>query len=437
MSKSAEVIRRGIVVSVAGNIAPPLAAFASAPILAQALGVEGRGAAAAGAAPMLLAMCALTVGMPEAITYYVAKRGPDPAVLRRGLIYLAVAGVVGTVALVVLPMHLIPDQPVLITLMTISACALMPALLLSGLRGYAAGLGQWNVIALERLIGAGTRLVAVAGLAIANRLTVTSATVTIAATTFIGALAYLRLRHGRSVEWKASESARELRLMKFALGIWPGALVGTLLSRLDQTLLIGLSSVREIGLYVVAVSISEVTLVFNSAVRDVMFSNESEEQSSERLMKAARASTLMTVAASAVVAMGCIWGIPILFGPDFSDAVSVTMVLLVGVVLGTPGSVAGAGLSARGRPGLRSCSLGVALVINIGVLVALSPALGAFGAAIATVAGNAIAGYANVIWMKLLWDMPISGFMTIRKSDAVELCRSIKGVASRWKHTPA
>ncbi len=148
MSKSADAISRGIVVSVAGNIAPPLAAFASAPILAQALGVEGRGAAAAGAAPMLLAMCALTVGMPEAITYYVAKRGPDPAVLRRGLIYLAVAGVVGTVALVVLPMHLIPDQPVLITLMTISACALMPALLLSGLRGYAAGLGQWNVIAL-------------------------------------------------------------------------------------------------------------------------------------------------------------------------------------------------------------------------------------------------------------------------------------------------
>jgi O-antigen/teichoic acid export membrane protein len=305
------------------------------------------------------------------------------------------------------------------------------------LRGYAAGLGQWNVIALERLIGAGTRLVAVAGLAIANRLTVTSATVTIAVTTIIGALAYLCLGHGRGAKWKASEGDRELRLMKFALGIWPGALVGTLLSRLDQTLLIGLSSVREIGLYVVAVSISEVTLVFNSAVRDVMFSNESEEQSSERLMKAARASTLMTVAASAVVALGCIWGIPILFGPDFSDAVSVTMVLLVGVVLGTPGSVAGAGLSARGRPGLRSCSLGVALVINIGVLVALSPALGAFGAAIATVAGNAIAGYANVIWMKLLWDMPISGFMTIRKSDAVELCRSIKGVASRWKHTPA
>jgi len=225
--------------------------------------------------------------------------------------------------------------------------------------------------------------------------------------------------------------------MKFALGIWPGALVGTLLSRLDQTLLIGLSSVREIGLYVVAVSISEVTLVFNSAVRDVMFSNESEEQSSERLMKAARASTLMTVAASAVVALGCIWGIPILFGPDFSDAVSVTMVLLVGVVLGTPGSVAGAGLSARGRPGLRSCSLGIALVMNIGVLVALSPALGAFGAAIATVAGNSIAGCANVIWMKLLWNMPISGFMTIRKSDAVELCRSIKGVALRWKHTLA
>ena len=51
--------------------------------------------------------------------------------------------------------------------------------------------------------------------------------------------------------------------------------------------------------------------------------------------------------------------------------VVVTLILIMAIVLGNPGSVAGAGLSARGRPGLRSLSLGIAAAANVVAIVVL------------------------------------------------------------------
>ena len=107
------------------------------------------------------------------------------------------------------------------------------------------------------------------------------------------------------------------------------------------------------------------------------------------------------LAAAAPVAApdGLSWTVPLRPGVTFHDgsafdaAVVPAVILLVGLWLGTPGSVAGAGLSGRGRPGLRTVSLLVALVFNVTFLLVLTPVLGAEGAAIATLIGAVIAGF--------------------------------------------
>jgi len=112
-----------------------------------------------------------------------------------------------------------------------------------------------------------------------------------------------------------------------------------------------------------------------------------------------------------------VWWLPLLFGADFSPAIPITVVLLLAAVLGTPGSIAGAGLSARGRPGLRSSSLVISCLINVGLLFLIVPTYGAMGAAIATLVGSLIAANANIFFLWKIFDLSPLEFYGFRRSD--------------------
>jgi hypothetical protein len=85
-------------VALVGNVMPPLAAFFTAPLLAQVLGADGRGEVSAATAPLMLMLGAATLGLPEAVTYFVAA---GLGRLRRTLLtasaWIAGAGVAATI----------------------------------------------------------------------------------------------------------------------------------------------------------------------------------------------------------------------------------------------------------------------------------------------------------------------------------------------------
>lgn len=427
-------VARSIGISTIGNLAPPIAGFLSAPILAHALGLTGRGEVGAATAPLVLGATVFSLGLPEALTYYTAKY---PTRVGRNLLkacaFLIVVGFLATAAFFLLAGTLADHDSDIERLIRLSVALLVPSLMLTAFRGLAAGFNAWGLIAWERTVGSVLRLVLVVYCALTDTLTVTSAVVIISVTTFAGAIVYVRLlnhaRRRRTVE-RAEEMARA-RLLSFGMRMWLGSLAGILLSRLDQLLITPLSTVEELGIYVVAVAVSEMVLVFNSAVRDVLFAAESEAPDVNRLGLASRLSTLFTLTAAIGVAAISTWGVPLLFGQEFAGAVPVVLLLLVGIVLGNPGSVAGAGLSARGRPGLRSISLVLAVVTNVIAVFILVPQHGAVGAAIATVIGNATAGYANIMWLKVKFGIPVSTFVGFRKNDADALKSVVGGRLSR------
>ncbi|GAA0991860.1 oligosaccharide flippase family protein [Subtercola frigoramans] len=421
---------RNIAVTAIGNLGAPLAAFVSAPILARVLGVDGRGEVAAITAPFLLAVSALTLGLPEALTFFVAKRVSQPGrVLARGVALLFLIGAIGTAGIIGLVPVLFTGSSAEIAILV--AFALVPSLIVGGIRGYAAGRGLWKLISVERTVSAFARLGAVGVLAAIGNLTVETASISIAVTTFVGGIAYLPLvgQRNASSPQDPNITGSSGRLLSFGARLWFGTLAGVMLSRLDQTLMIPLSDSFQLGIYAVAVSVSEVTLVFNSAVRDVIFSEEASGGDPQRLALASRISTLMTLVLAIAVGISTIWLLPLVFGSDFSPAIVVVEVLLFGIVVGNPGSVAGAGLSARGRPELRSYALVIACIVNVVAVIVLVPTLGALGAAIATVIGNAVAGNLNVLWMKLCFNVPVSDFLVIRMSDVRESIRLVRKLA--------
>jgi O-antigen/teichoic acid export membrane protein len=413
-------LARGIAITALGNFIPPVAALAAQPILAHSLGVAGRGEVAAATAPVLLGVVVLGLGIPESLTHFAARRARMRRTLSSSVAVLTLSGVIGIALTASFAGQLSGHNRELATLMIVATSSLIPALFVSGMRGLAAGRQAWTIIAIERGISATLRLAAVAILAAAGKLDVLSATVAISSTTFIGGIVYLFL--GRvTTSREISEENPVRRLPSFPLyaaQIWIGAAAGILYSRLDQLLITPLAGVYELGLYAVAASVAEVILLINLSIRDVIFAVESENPNDRRAAQAARISTLITGVLGGVFAIMAPWVVPTLFGAAFKDAVLLTALLILAAICGNPGSVAGAVLSGRGRPGLRSLSLAIGVIVNLAGVILLVPHFGAIGAALATLIASIAAGNnLNILWLRLFYKLPMSDYLVIRLDD--------------------
>jgi O-antigen/teichoic acid export membrane protein len=304
------------------------------------------------------------------------------------------------------------------------------------LRATAAGLERWNLVATEQAISAASRICAISALALAGLLTPVHAGIVTFVAPLIGGLAYLPLARRGSVPLSRDGDGRTRwsPLLSYGSRVWLGAISGILLARIDQTILAPLSTTEAVGLYVAAVAYSEIPLIAFGAIRDVTFSRYARDGTYVDLARIARISGLLCVAIGiALIALAPLV-VPLIFGHDFAGAVVPAIVLVVAVVVGPPGSIAGVGLAARGRPGLRSLSLVVACVLNVAAILVLAPILGALGAAIATLVGNLASSNLNIAMLSRRSDFGFRNFYRVRGADVRDARTLIVTMASQIRH---
>lgn len=421
--------------SAAGNLALPLATLLSAPLLARALGVEGRGDLAAATAPLMLLVTVASFGIPEAITVAIARTPASRRLAtRNGMLVLLLSGGIAVVAAILIaPLVTTGSQTVTVAIL-FSSIAIIPTVLVGALRGSASGLHRWGLVNLEKTVNGTARLAGTVVLFMTGTLTVATATFVIAISPVLAAIAYIPLVKGkkgsRSHETPA-EDARIPALTRYGFRQWLGSVSGILLSRIDQLIMAPLVGAAQLGFYAVAVNVADVTLLANNAVRDVTLASDAQKRSDELLAKSARASLLVSAAVGLLVAGSTPLWFTLVFGEDFSGAIPVSVVLVAASVLGVPGSVAGAGLAARGKPELRSLSIFVALIVNVVILLALLPIAGAMGAAWATLVGNVIAANLNIYFCRRLYGMRFGSFYAVRYADLMLIVSLAKRILGR------
>lgn len=418
-------VSRGMTIILAGSLVPPLAALLSGPILAQALGVSGRGAVAAAAAPLGLAIGLTTFGIPEAVTYAVAHHPRlVRAAARNGFGLIVLAGLLATGALLAARPLLSGGDLSIQRLMSVSALAVLPTVLLGVLRGIASGMQRWRQVSREKVLASGLRLLVLIPLWLTGHLTPFTATVVLAVMPVMGALAYITLpRHLPPREQDEQGAVSSRSIMRYGSRLWTGTIATVLIARADQTLMTPLSGAKQLGLYVVAVNLSELPLVIHRSVRDVTFVTDAHQSHDARLTAAARISTLVCGVAALALGTSMLWWLPLLFGKEFSASLPVAAILLLAVVISTPGSIAGTGLSARGKPGLRSVALVIVCVLNISLLVLLLPRWGAMGAAWATLISLSTMTVLKQLFLRRLFGVPLRDFYGLRRSDVAILRR--------------
>jgi O-antigen/teichoic acid export membrane protein len=159
----------------------------------------------------------------------------------------------------------------------------------------------------------------------------------------------------------------------------------------------------------------------------MVFAHDAADEDNARLAKIARISSVVCAAFAAAICAAAPWVFPLVFGSGFSEAVPSTAILLLAIVCGVPGSVAGSALAARGHVGLRSWGLLVALMVNVVLLVWLAPRFGAVGAAAATLGANFVATVWALIFLRRREAVAIRTFIGVRRGDIELIWTKVDG----------
>ena len=375
-----------------GNLLGPISTLACAPILARHLGVEGRGELAASTMPLVLLAAALTLGLPEAITYRLGKRRHESRqALRVSGLMLLGAGLLAVWVLVFTAPLLAAEQRSVASLIRWSAVAAVPTIVLWALRGTAQGLQQWSTLNAEKAITGGIRLAAVVLLALMQRLVLISAFIVLVVSPISGYLAYYRMLVRLPVGPSGRSNWGLVRdLSSFGSKVWLGSIAGILLTRLDQLLILPLSNAEQLGLYAAAVNVGDIPFFMTAAFGSLMLAKESAAGSDDRVTFASRILSSIVLGLTVLVAATVHLWFGLLFGEAFSHGANTALILLLAALVSSPGTIAGTALTGRGHAHDRSLAIIAGLLINFVMLVVLVPPFGSMGAALATLAGTLV-----------------------------------------------
>lgn len=424
-------LRRAVVLMTFSGFLVPAVGLITAPILARALSVDGRGEFAAALAPSYLILGVATLGLPDALTYYLAKK---PSMTRTAIavsstITLALGSLCFLITYLTLP-FLSGGDDRLGQLILLATGITVPALVVNVLRGAAMGHQMWMTVVVERIVTTIPRMLAFIVLFAFDQLTVVLAIALTSASALVSTVVYvpMLLRSARRDGYVGDQAApnpddgpfddRVTRLLvSFGSKVWLGSVASMLLSRASQLLMVPLSSVQDLGLYSVATTVSDVPLVVALAIQGALFGVNSKTPNPDQLTATARLTLLVAVAGCLVLGGSLPWTLAPLFGQEFMDALVPTVMLLVSALLCIPGLMAATALTAWGRPALRSIGLVVGLVVNIGTFVVLVPLYGVYGAAWASVATNVAMSTFMVVAASRLIDVKGRDFWLLRGSD--------------------
>jgi O-antigen/teichoic acid export membrane protein len=357
-------------------------------ITARALGTSGRGEQSAMLLWPALLTYLLTLGIPTALRYCIRR---EPA--RRAELYtiavmvgIVMSGVAMVIGLALIPVWLRAYSSDVIRgaqILLIFAPEVMLGLVLTAMLET---LGDFKLANTTRYIPTVITLFALAWMAATHTLTPFNSAVAYLLPPVLTAvwMAWKLRSHFTSRLFDPRPGLRALG--SYGLRAYGIDILATLSVQIDQVLVIGILNATQMGIYVVALNASRVVQLIHSAVATVTFPSAAgleKEQVVAMVGRATRASTFVAL----IFALALIAALPILiplfYGKEFIDAVSVAQLLTVEALLGGLAYVLSQTFMALGRPGYVTLLHGIGIGIALPGLLLLIPRMGLIGAAVA------------------------------------------------------
>ncbi|WP_148611808.1 oligosaccharide flippase family protein [Nocardioides rubriscoriae] len=339
----------------------PALGLISAPLLARALGPNGRGEFASVLQPMTVVTGLACMGVPTAMTYFASSGSQASGTLRRSLLLVTAPGVVTYIVMVFVAGHLSTQTGVPLAVYLVAWLLIPLGAYVQVLRGYWQAKAAWGLLDLERVLSGVFRVLAIA---IPAALVVTSATWYSlgAVLAVLLASSILIRRRERDDE---GEPASWASLSRYAVYAWPMSVALFVGSRLDQALMPAASSVEQLGLYAVAATVAEVPLIVTTLIGREALPLAAAGKTTWEIVADGRLYWFALLGMCLVVVVSAPWLVPLAFGSAFQPSVAAVQILLVGSI-GTAAVVfQSAVLAGRARPRSSAISPLVAVLITL------------------------------------------------------------------------
>lgn len=183
------------------------------------------------------------------------------------------------------------------------------------------------------------------------------------------------------------------KLINYGLRSYGIDLLKVLSGRIGQALVVSLLTPVDMGLYAVAISLSRLLNIFESAMITVLLPKTAARPIPEIValtVKGARVTTFLTVICVAPLMLICPWLLTLLYGEEFSEAVPVFRILLIQVTIEGTAWVLAQTFIAAGKPGIVTILQVVGLSSNVPLMLILIPKYGLVGAGLAMLIATAI-----------------------------------------------
>lgn len=227
-----------------------------------------------------------------------------------------------------------------------------------------------------------------------------------------------------------ARAATARRLMRFGIVVQPASLAGFFNYRADVYLMsVLLRDPAALGLYGLAVNVAELCFYIPDAVSTVFFPRvaaSNTAQGAALVPVVTRTVLLLTCLAALALSCAMLVGVPFLL-PAFARSVPPSLILLPGIVGLSASKVLSAYLTGSGRPGLVSAVSSGALVLNLGVNLALIPAFGPVGAATASLVSYSAHGGMMLILAARQARVPVTALLIPRRADIALIYRTVSG----------
>lgn len=363
---------------------------------ARALGPAGRGDLLVVVMwPIVIALLA-ELGLPNAYRYWMAKEPERVSRLfSNAVIYTLVAGAVSIVIGDLTVPYLVAERhPGVMLLVRVYMINIPAVVFLNLMRGLLEGTRRFGWAGAARFIFFGVQAVGFAGLWFANRLSVDTAAYTMILSQTVSMLvAFGAVWHQLRPRWQPSWS--EFRTsINYGLRDYGGGVADYATLRLDQLMLGAMATSSAMGLYVIAVRLSEVTTYAAGALADALMPEVAASRQTDQA-EALLARTLRLTIYSNIILLVPLWLVaPImlrtLFGESFVAASGAFRWLLVAAVVWSASSIVIRGLQGFGHPGLTTIARFLSAIVTAIVLLLLLPRMGITGAAIASLIGYSV-----------------------------------------------
>ncbi len=386
----------GAAISLVAQVSTVAATAIASVVIARLLGPSGLGTYVLVMALVWIMGVVAGLGLPAGFTYYVSRGLCSPAkAVRAGVgagIGLGAAGGVLTLAAVLLLKSNVLEG--VTWLMALAAAFVLPVAL-------ATRLSLSVSVAQERYKRWGGLQIAQAVLSMMGTILlaipfgVTGAVVGFAVGQVVSGGVAITFAARDATSAGASETGTLRGVFRFGALTWSADVLQLLNYRLDIFLLSALVGSSAVGVYSVAVGVTALGWIAPQALSSVVFPRTARHSSGpdgkresttgdEGIVIALRhATALVPVTAVGLSALAAI-AIPLLYGSAFHQSIALALILIPGVLAVGVAKVVSAIVAGRGHPEYSLYNTLVTAPITIGLYVWLIPALGAFGAALAS-----------------------------------------------------